>query len=73
MFKEPISSLFAGTSIMLTGDQGLLKEDGCVSFSVTKRPYAKRKAMCDMCNNTKRNVTLVSEPMEVLCSKGFIL
>ena len=52
MFKEPISSLFAGTSIILTGDQGLLKEDGCVSFSVTKRPYAKRKATCDMCNNT---------------------
>ena len=56
MFKEPISSLFADTPIILTDDQGLLKEDGCISFSVTKRPYAKRKATCDMRNN----ITFVS-------------
>ena len=45
MFKEPISSLFAGTPIILTGDQGLLKEDGCIF-----------KATCDMRNN----ITFVS-------------
>ena len=52
ILKEPISSTFSSTLTTLTCNQNSLKEDGRVSLSVTKRPYANRKSMHDVFKQT---------------------
>ena len=52
ILKEPISSPFSSTLTTLTCNQNSLKEDGRVSLSVSKRPYANRKSMHDVFKQT---------------------